>query len=579
MIAAVSTKSDPYEGLANYFLGGRGGEYLGVKRALPSSPQLLSRPGAQPSTGKRPLPSSSQRPWQPTNQRIPYPRFMFTWPQDTAAPRELQDGDVVFALRSSQAMGYGYNRSIKATGISQLNAMLSDKKPGYSMLDLTSSNVRERIKEGRIDWNRGEVTKARAHLGDTEEKVRMGYKEAEAALVAAKAALAAAEAALKASKALNPAGIELKDLDVRKDWRAVPLFDAWSLDGVLINVDDDALDVDTPRDARDDGVLLNVCVAGPTQTRNTRWESEKQHTASAMNTQMIDNGILPLDNVFVGIFAYNERESTGKGGAISTKGWYFSLRLFSSRQILAVGMLGGRINRPLPPRIYTYTPTPFGQGPSPQDFERLIGAWRLGSVMDTNLKNMLMINVVVEWWELSRLQAQFGDEIGTSKDLDTTTSVLPTTVPGVSNVLLEEAIMKCDLLRLAVQEMEFLQDILEGELEKDGATIEEALSAFEDWVDSGVEKQPPSKTKKLVLALWKGVEDPSPAFDLLGESVEANDLRGWARVIVSEAKAEDPCLKTATQFVELSSLLGRVLAFRDAQFENMSLIPFLESGV
>ena len=201
---------------------------------------------------------------------------MFTSPLDDAAPRDLQRGDVVFAHRQSLAMGRGANRLVKCTGLPQLNEMLqrggtSDGNGDRSgCLDLRVRAVRERVKAARIRHYEGELARAERDVDDLARRVQtpaLRDASARAAL-----ALFSARGRLEEAKQFDPA-VDMPepaatDYDFAADAAAVPLLRDWTLDGVLINVDDDVLDVETPHDARNDGLLLNVAIAGPTPLRN-----------------------------------------------------------------------------------------------------------------------------------------------------------------------------------------------------------------------------------------------------------------------------------------------------------------------
>ena len=68
-----------------YFLGGGTAVRQpvgGVPQGGPASARLPNRPGQSIPEGQSPLPASSQKPGnREGNQRIPYARFMYTWPQ------------------------------------------------------------------------------------------------------------------------------------------------------------------------------------------------------------------------------------------------------------------------------------------------------------------------------------------------------------------------------------------------------------------------------------------------------------------------------------------------------------------
>ena len=250
-------------------------------RKGPASARLPNRPGQSIPEGQSPLPASSQKPGnREGNQRIPYARFMYTWPADSAQPRDIVDGDVVFVHKSRGAMGNGANRLVKSTGIPQLNTLLSDSIPAYhpgSGGDGLGSEFERCVR--RMHWLlTTRRCMPRCAVADYYWRI---YQQQLAA----------------------PDVADLKDVDVYRDWRAVITLSDWTVDGVLISMDDDELDVQTHIDGRHDGVLLNVCVQGPTPVRNSKWHLEQAtvdrdlirknigNDSSACGLQVIDNGI------------------------------------------------------------------------------------------------------------------------------------------------------------------------------------------------------------------------------------------------------------------------------------------------
>jgi hypothetical protein len=185
-----------------------------------------------------------------------------------------------------------------------------------------------------------------------------------------------------------------------------------TLDGVLISTDD-AVDVDDtnmPKLSRDDGVLLNVCIQGPTPLRNTRWEAQNTREGHEYVTQFIDESPLVLDKVFVGIFAETER-SPATGDLLRLR---FKLIPFTGRQMHVMNL-----KRMRPGDLSLLVPAPFAHGPSEEQFRRCVGAWRVGSLMDSRLtrgvESYTTVNVCVEWWPLSKLRAHYDDEGGLSQ--------------------------------------------------------------------------------------------------------------------------------------------------------------------
>lgn len=406
MLSATSQISELYEGLQGYILGGRkrgAPPPDAVPSTRPSDPRLPSRPEQPPKYAKRPIPTSSQQPAnRKPNQRVPYARYMHSWPDDTAAPTDLQSGDVVFVHKTSQALGHGTSRMIKVTGIPQLNAMLQKGSPGYATLSLDGNGVRERIKELRVLRARDKLA-ARAA-----EAIERGVS------VEDYAPYTAQTAALDSCEKLYAAALTVASINPYEDWEAVTLLKDWTPDGVLISIDDDSLEVEAPRDARNDGVLLNVAIAGPTPLRNSAWQIDKLPERNAWAPQIIDDGALALDKVFVGLFVEEVRQPDKVGVLV---GWKYKYKLFTSRQILAMGIMDNSMNDGYY-RLNQATPAMFAQGPSEDEFRRLAAAWRIGSITDTRLsqdpQRLVTLNVVIERWDIERIRHEFGQAVGNS---------------------------------------------------------------------------------------------------------------------------------------------------------------------
>lgn len=351
----------------NYFLGGSTGvrQPTQVPSTAAASPRLPNQPGQAIPAGQSPFPSSGQKPGnREGNQRIPYARFQFTWPDDTARPREMQTGDVVFVHKTSQAMGHGHGRNVKATGLPQLNRMLAK----HGVLDFSDAATKQRVREVRV-----------AHYEALRKAAEFDGYDKEAAEYRQQRQLA------------KTIPLTAKDFDKTIDWAAVKTLTEWTLDGVLISVDDEVevvRAVEEPRWAHDHGILLNVAVAGPTPMRNTVWEAENSREPHEYDTQHVDNNIPVLDNVFVGLFANRVIENFNLTQKIE-----FKYKLFSGRKL--------------------YIKRNLADGPTQINFEQLAGAWRVGTVMDTRLtktvERMMTINVCAEWWTKAKLTAKYED--------------------------------------------------------------------------------------------------------------------------------------------------------------------------
>ena len=353
----------------NYFLGGSTGvrQPTQVPSTAAASPRLPNQPGQAIPAGQSPFPSSGQKPGnREGNQRIPYARFQFTWPDDTARPREMQTGDVVFVHKTSQAMGHGHGRNVKATGLPQLNRMLAK----HGVLDFSDAATVGRVREARVAHY--EALRKAAEYDKRPDLVAKYKQQRESAKTIPLAA---------------------DDFDKTIDWAAVKTLTEWTLDGVLISVDDEVevvRAVEEPRWAHDHGILLNVAVAGPTPMRNTVWEAENSREPHEYDTQHVDNNIPVLDNVFVGLFANRVIENENETQKIE-----FKYKLFSGRKL--------------------YIKRNLADGPTEIDFEQLAGAWRVGTAMDTRLtktvERMMTINVCAEWLTNfeNKLEKKYGD--------------------------------------------------------------------------------------------------------------------------------------------------------------------------
>ena len=242
LFAEVRTGAADGFGLGGgYFLGERTAVRQpvgGVPSSRPPSARQPNRPGQATPAGQTPIPASSAKPGnREGNQRIPYARFMYTFPSDTAAPRDLVDGDIVFVHKCIGAMGAGTNRLVKSTGIRQLNAMLANEIPGTTTLDVAAPGIGRRIKEARVR-DAYAAYLSTYHAGDvvaSDYYWKLYQQQQTVAEV-----------------------VDVKDVDVYRDWQAVIALSEWTLDGVLISADDDELDVETHKDSRHDGILLNV---------------------------------------------------------------------------------------------------------------------------------------------------------------------------------------------------------------------------------------------------------------------------------------------------------------------------------
>lgn len=398
MIAAVSSGGAPgYENLGGYFLGGGSAVRQpvgGVPSALAPSARMETRPGQQPPGPQATIPTSSQKPGnREPNQRIPYARFQLEWQENQGCQDDLHTGDVCFVHRLSQAMGHGYNRNIKVTSLPVLNQMLSAPVAGVTTLDVGGDpTLLARMQEARVQHYRGLLARVQGSVVapgmDAEHAIDPSEDSPE---------VQSAKRQLQAAKAAPPQmGTEVRDCD----WRAVSMLSDWSLDGVVINVDDevDISDRYYPKTGRDDGVLVNTCIQGPTPMRNTPPGADVYREGGKCVTQHVDDNLQIMDKVFVGLFGIQE-DYPMANRTVGTR-IRFEYRLFTGCQYSRAAV------------EKDFTGLPIGNAKGLVDIDQLWGAWRVGSVMDTHLsrdqERMMQINVCVEWWSLQMLEDQFG---------------------------------------------------------------------------------------------------------------------------------------------------------------------------
>lgn len=364
MTAIFNVTNPNYEGLQNYILGGKRSAPTDVPRQLaPSARQPNNTPTEQPSAGRRPIPTSSQRPWQPTNQRIPYARHFFKNDEeirdrDTARPWSIEPGDVAFVHKTSNSLGKDINRCVRVMGIPQLNKRLENHQAGHTTINFSNPGemgakiraVREAAARSKLeDHLRGNQRSTNADKALEYDQEVKDYEEKITAV------------------ATTPAS-SLNDVNHQEDWRALTFLTDFTPDGVVIGKDDGQNDC-----------LYNICIAGPTPIRNTTAKVE-----TVLDTppppQIIDSNATVLDNVFVGLF---KKEN---GGTMS-----FYYKLFTGRQAYKFQ------TNPMRPDLCT--------------------AWRIGTIMDTkrvgNLGNgtqHLFINVVIEEWSFEKIDTAYNND-------------------------------------------------------------------------------------------------------------------------------------------------------------------------
>ena len=506
---------------ASYFLGGRTrvqNPVSGAPQGRVPSARIPNRPGQAIASGQSPFPTSSQKPGnREGNQRIPYARMMFTWQHDTSRLRDMQPGDVVFLHKTSQAMGHGTNRITKCTGLPQLNKALEQAIPGATTLDYADPTLKRRVVKARLDYWTDELKaasgeEAAALTAHKWEGLEHTQRQLSSATVRRKiveievAKITEVQRKMDNSENVDVASID--DLQPEIDWPAVSMLSNWTLDGVLINVDDevDIDDTNVPKLGRDDGVLFNVCIQGPTALRNTTWKAENFRENHEYSTQHVDNDVSALDRVFVGLFRKSLRD---KEGELKAVGFYF--KLFSGRQLHQMHFV-----RAPPDRLRMLEPAPFEHGPSEAEFRRLVGAWRVGSVMDTKLTTdadkRVLLNVCVEWWTLNKLRREFDTDYNIESPEDSfigseseTAVVAP--VVAVGGGLAEPKVLewlqalKNTGLPERVANLEALQRLA-------GVDADDMADDVHEWLASSPEAAP-----GWLVTLWRGAKVDNTEWD------------------------------------------------------------------
>ena len=167
------------------------------------------------------------------------------------------------------------------------------------------------------------------------------------------------------------------------DARAVPLVADWALDGVLRTIDDDELNMDAAEGGRDEGVLFNVAVQGPTPMRNSSWGVQATKDVqllprNAWLPQFVDENPLALDEVFAVLVA---NEAVRDNGAVF---FNFYWKIGTSRQIYAAAVRSGQLadfDQREPQRRKDAVSLEKGL-----DYSEMLNAWSVysvGRVMDT----------------------------------------------------------------------------------------------------------------------------------------------------------------------------------------------------
>tara|TARA_Y100000817_G_scaffold167150_1_gene130720 strand:+ start:2643 stop:3890 length:1248 start_codon:yes stop_codon:yes gene_type:complete len=410
MLQAVTEPARDYEGLQNYILGGR--KRSAPPAAVPSqraqSARLDSKPGAQPKS-RQPIPTSSQRPGKQTNQKIPYARMMLssvTKLSGRPTSHDLGLGDIVFVEKlergTGRKVGSGAgapNYITRVAGLAQLNHCMMEEKLSLATHADAIRSTRRRFYAEQVVELQKQIDHAFGTIPADRGKMAAAARRELERLEALKAGVGADAAYY------NAPDVAIDAVDPVVDWRAMKSCARFTLDGVVIGVDDDEKNMrdETAYQQKDDGLLVNVCVAGPTQCRNTRKHTEVKQGSLERIAQPIDHGCRLLDNFFVGLF-YKEV----RNGRDEVTGLQYYYKPFSGRQIEEVFAK----RRPLANgRAPPYRAGGISMGPTYTEFDNIVHVFRLGKVMDTNLVQgehaQVLLDVVVQEMTLIQLDEMY----------------------------------------------------------------------------------------------------------------------------------------------------------------------------
>ncbi|MEL0212500.1 MAG: hypothetical protein VW891_18295, partial [Novosphingobium sp.] len=268
-------------------------------------------PTDQPSSGLRPIPTSSQKPFQQTNQRIPYARHFFKNDDELLGNYSIETGDVVFVHKSERRMGHDVNRCIRVMGLPQLNRRLEADEPGHTTFGPMSDALRARVAEVR----REAAEVARTRLQWAQSTLARAREHCKPEVPAAEAEVTARTRELDGATATATAGrgaLAVDDLDMTVDWRALTFPEDFVPDGVVIGDDDGNNDS-----------LVNVCVGGPTAMRNAT-PTVRLSIDQRTPPQSVDTRAHVLDRVYVGL--HHKRA----GGKVKLEYRLFTGRMFES---------------------------------------------------------------------------------------------------------------------------------------------------------------------------------------------------------------------------------------------------------
>lgn len=248
MLGAVTRTAPGFENLRDYIVGANvPTDVKGFDQSRVRQPLGLPN-GAVPGVNTL-IPTSSARPWKPTNARIVYSRVCThaERPFNAANAAGILEGDIVFVNRrdGSTTPGYDFARTSRLATITQLNDRLARVDKGLG----DASDVGVTVMAPGND-PRGETLPVN-YTGD-----ELAYR-----------------------------------------WQHCRVLSEWALDGIVATKEHDAGAYKSNA-----GDAYNVAVSGPTLMRNAAAGESPQH---------VDDGVRALDKIFVGLFFHEHRDDAG----------------------------------------------------------------------------------------------------------------------------------------------------------------------------------------------------------------------------------------------------------------------------
>lgn len=412
MLSAVTVDNPNYEGLRDYITSAA--RPTGVSARNANARQPMSRPISSVPDAKRPIPTSSAKPYQQSNAKIVYTRVCTSFPEGMS-PEHVMEGDVVFCHRFDGALsGHGTNRTSRVATLAQLNHVLAsyqlpDNRPNGPHPDTsTNPDLGSLIMDAQYNPMGEQPPRTREEL-DT--AARAAADAVQVPPVLDNAQYATWQAAYAAY--LAPGGPGHADFAELLSYEADPLkyrwqhcrfLAEWCPDGVLLTNEHEHLkDPMVGNAASNPGEALNICIGGPTKMRNSDWGEFPQH---------FDDGIRVLDKIFVGLVA----EEVLMPNAANNY-FRYQWKLFTSRQLAWTQFVR--------PAAVNYagddTFQPGGNnklGPTKDDFMRMVSVWRIGSCMDSRTGMLPYkcagVNVVVEPWDIEKVAGEYNEFFGFS---------------------------------------------------------------------------------------------------------------------------------------------------------------------